>query len=71
MTTTQPPRSHGAGRLNLPRAGTPAGVDQADLDQLREENKQLRALVEKLSEIVLRNVLDRNPPALPPSRAGR
>jgi hypothetical protein len=71
MTTTQPPRSHSAGRLDLPRARTPAGVDQADLDRLLEENKQLRALVAKLSEIVLRNVLDRNLPALPPSRAGR
>jgi hypothetical protein len=71
MTITQPPTSHRAGRLDLPRGRTPAGVDQADLDQLLEENKQLRALVAKLSEIVLRNVLDRTLPALPPSRAGR
>ena len=71
MTTVQPPSNHSVGRLDLPRARTPAGVDQTDLDQLREENKQLRALVAKLSEIVLRNVLDRSLPALRPSRAVR
>lgn len=71
MTITQPPSIDRAGPLDLPPTRTPAGLDQADLDQLLEENKQLRALVVKLSEIVLRDVLDRSLPALPPSRAGR
>ena len=30
-----------------------------DLDALREENKQLREVIVRLSEIVVRNVLDR------------
>jgi hypothetical protein len=34
------------------------------LDALLEENKQLRELIVQLSEIVVRNVLDR--PLLPP-----
>jgi hypothetical protein len=34
-------------------------VKHLDLDALREENKQLRELVVQLSEIVVRNVLER------------
>jgi hypothetical protein len=34
-------------------------VNNFEVDALREENKQLRELVVQLSEIVLRNVLDR------------
>jgi hypothetical protein len=33
-----------------------------DLDALRAENRQLRELVVQLSEIVVRNVLDRKGP---------
>ena len=54
--------------VHLPNAHRDRGLDQLshrpdrnrlDLDALREENKQLRELVVKLSEIVVRNVLDR------------
>jgi hypothetical protein len=34
-------------------------VNHLDLDALLEENKQLRELVVQLSEIIVRNVLDR------------
>lgn len=40
-------------------------LNHKDLDALRAENRQLRELVVQLSEIVLRNVLDRKgPPAV-------
>jgi hypothetical protein len=38
---------------------TPVHVNHFDVDALREENKQLRELVVQLSEIVVRNALDR------------
>jgi hypothetical protein len=56
------------GSMNLPnfnrdrqRVSPPrrADVNCLDLDALLEENKQLRELVVQLSEIVVRNVLDR------------
>jgi hypothetical protein len=34
-------------------------VNHSDVDALREENKQLRELVVQLSEIVVRNALER------------
>lgn len=54
--------------VHLPNAHRDRGLDQPshrpdtrclDLDALREENEQLRELVVQLSEIVVRNVLDR------------
>ena len=64
MTTAQTPISHHATRIDSPRA--PAPLAAAELDALLAENKQLRELVVKLSEIVLRNVLDRSRPTFPP-----
>ena len=37
-------------------------LNHMDLDALRAENRQLRELVVQLSEIVVRNVLDRKGP---------
>ncbi len=54
--------------VHLPNARRDPGVERIsdrpemrrlDIDALREENKQLRELVVQLSEIVVRNVLDR------------
>jgi hypothetical protein len=54
--------------VHLPNAHRDRGLDQPshrpdthrlDLDALREENEQLRELVVQLSEIVVRNVLER------------
>jgi hypothetical protein len=61
MTAPQPPTIDRFARSNSAPART--------IDELLEENKQLRALVVQLSEIVVRNVLHRNP--LPPPREGR
>ena len=61
MTAPQPPTIDRFARSNSVPART--------IDELLEENKQLRALVVQLSEIVVRNVLHRNP--LPPPREGR
>jgi hypothetical protein len=44
------------------------GVNHLDFNALLEENKQLRELVVQLSEIVVRNVLDRSPGLPPPAR---
>ena len=54
MTAPQPPTIDPFARCNSSPART--------IDELLEENKQLRALVVQLSEIVVRNVLHRNPP---------
>ena len=61
MTAPQPPTIVLFARSNSSPART--------IDELIEENQQLRALVVQLSEIVVRNVLHRNP--LPPPREGR
>jgi len=53
MTAPQPPRNHRVARGDASPALT--------IDELLEENKQLRALVVQLSEIVVRNVLHQNP----------
>jgi hypothetical protein len=54
--------------VHLPNAHRDRGPDQLihrsdmrrlDMDALREENEQLRELVVQLSEIVVRNVLER------------
>ena len=54
--------------VHLPNAHRDRGPDRLlhrsdmrrlDMDALREENKQLRELVVQLSEIVVRNVLER------------
>jgi hypothetical protein len=37
---------------------TPAYVELSELDGLREDNRQLRALVVQLTKIVVRNVVD-------------
>jgi hypothetical protein len=56
------------GRMQLPnfhrdrqRVSAPRrfDLDCLDLDAILEENKQLRELVVQLSELVVRNVLDR------------
>ena len=49
-------RRHGQRDLSLPRSDATC----LELDELLAENKQLRELVVQLSEIVVRNVLDRN-----------
>lgn len=59
MTTARAPID--SSRLGLP----PTNMNHPELDALLEENKQLRELVVQLSEIVVRNVLDRSP-LLPP-----
>ena len=61
MTAPQPPTIDHFARSNSSPART--------IDELIEENQQLRALVVQLSEIVVRNALHRNP--LPPPREGR
>lgn len=71
MTTAQEPFSHHAAGIDSPRAPTPPAAHHADLEALLAENKQLRDLVVKLSEILIRNVLDRSPPAVPPVPARR
>src|SRR6516162_3365837 len=53
MTAPQPPRIHRVARGDSSPALT--------IDELLEENKQLRALVVQLCEIVVRNVLHQNP----------
>ncbi len=54
--------------VHLPNAHRDRGLDRLshrsdmrrlDMDALREENEQLRELVVQLSEIVVRNVLER------------
>ena len=68
MTTAQAPIDQRAARIDTSRLGSPRiGMNHPDLDALLEENKQLRELVVQLSEIVVRNVLDRSP-LLPPHR---
>jgi len=62
MTAPQPPRNHRVARGDASPALT--------IDELLEENKQLRALVVQLSEIVVRNVLHQTLPASPPPRTG-
>jgi hypothetical protein len=68
--TNRQPRTGGAvmASVQLPNAHRDRGLDRlshrsdmrcSDMDALREENKQLRELVVQLSEIVVRNVLDR------------
>ena len=49
-------RRQGQRDSSLPRSD----VTCLELDELLAENKQLRELVVQLSEIVVRNVLDRN-----------
>ena len=53
MTAPQPPTIDRFARSNSSPART--------IDELIEENQQLRALVVQLSEIVVRNVLHQNP----------
>jgi len=68
MTTAQAPIGQRGARIDSSRLGSPpTGMNHPDLDALLEENKQLRELVVQLSEIVVRNVLDRSP--LPPPHA--
>jgi hypothetical protein len=57
MGVMHPPNGHRHGQ----RDSSPPRSDATylDLDELLEENKQLRELVVHLSEIVVRNVLDR------------
>jgi hypothetical protein len=59
------------GSLSPPNAGRDRAGDSfpprsdlnhKDLDALRAENRQLRELIVQLSEIVVRNVLDRKGP---------
>jgi hypothetical protein len=69
MTTAQAPVNHHAAPIDSLRASTPPATHHADLEALLAENKQLRELVVKLSEILIRNVLDRSPPTSPPVRA--
>ncbi len=38
---------------------TGARLEKMDIDELREENKQLRELVIQLSKIVVKNVVER------------
>jgi hypothetical protein len=57
MESTQLPNlRHDRQRVSAPRR---ADVDCFDLDAILEENKQLRELVVQLSEIIVRNALDR------------
>jgi hypothetical protein len=66
MTTARAPIDQRAARIDSSRLGLPpTDMNHPDLDALLEENKQLRELVVQLSEIVVRNVLDRSP-RLPP-----
>ncbi len=44
------------------------GPGMSELDALQAENKELRELVVRLSEIVVRNVLDRKTDCLLPRR---
>jgi hypothetical protein len=57
MASMHPPNVHRDRQLDsaLPRLD----VNHLNLNALIEENKQLRELVVQLSEIVVRNVLDR------------
>jgi hypothetical protein len=62
MTTARAPIDQQAARSDSSRLGLPrTDMNYPDLDALLEENKQLRELVVQLSEIVVRNVLDRSP----------
>lgn len=78
MRPAHAPIGYGTARIDSPRLDSPRldstklGMDHLDLDALLEENKQLRELVVQLSEIVVRNVLDRNslPFLPPPAREG-
>ena len=66
MTTARAPIDQRATRTDSSRLGLPpTDMNHPDIDALLEENKQLRELVVQLSEIVVRNVLDRSP-RLPP-----
>jgi hypothetical protein len=66
MTTARAPIGSRAAQIDSSRLGLPpTDVNHPDIDALLEENKQLRELVVQLSEIVVRNVLDRSP-LLPP-----
>jgi hypothetical protein len=51
------PNGRREGRRDAPSALV--HVNHLDVDALREENKQLRELVVQLSEIVVRNALER------------
>jgi hypothetical protein len=57
MGGMHPPNGHRHRQLDAP-AERP-DVNHLDMNALRAENKQLRELVVQLSEIVVRNVLDR------------
>jgi hypothetical protein len=56
MGSLQSPNGRAA---RIDALSTSAHASCFDVDALREENKQLRELVVQLSEIVVRNVLDR------------
>jgi hypothetical protein len=56
MASVHAPNGRRDGGIDTP---SPRPQDHFDLDALREENKQLRELVVQLSEIVVRNVLER------------
>jgi hypothetical protein len=57
MASMHPPNA--ARDRRLEQTSHRSDLQHLDLDALREENKQLRELVVQLSEIVVRNVLDR------------
>jgi hypothetical protein len=57
MASMHPPNARSDRRLE--QTSRRPDLQHLDLDALREENKQLRELVVQLSEIVVRNVLDR------------
>jgi hypothetical protein len=64
-TSNGGPIGQSAARIDSSRLGLPRmDMNHPALDALLEENKQLRELIVQLSEIVVRNVLDR--PLLPP-----
>lgn len=60
MATAQAPNRDRVPRSDSRRLG------MTELDALQAENKELRELVVRLSEIVVRNVLDRKPDGLAP-----
>jgi hypothetical protein len=57
MDSVHSPNGHRAARIDAQSRS--AHVSCFDMDALREENKQLRELVVQLSEIVIKNVLER------------